>query len=258
IHQSVAHCLIQLITILRSYLSNNAPPCGPDSDSSAVFDSGLPATSPYAMLVSEDERAYAVASRLLDILESEETVNAILDHLTNSDTVTTSIAVNCIEVLIALMDKRRPETSFPVSNGDGVGGSGGTGMEFGPFFGGNLFGGGFSSSGPNEPLSGSGPNRLGTKSDLADKARIARACTNLANAVRPRLGQLHTLLQTYHPVSRLLFILVSGKYLSIMFMHKLTVWLHVKSSRPICNLNKVVRRRMPIDANISYRPVSIN
>ncbi|KAF6768189.1 hypothetical protein AHF37_07815 [Paragonimus kellicotti] len=199
IHQSVAHCLIQLITILRSYLSNNAPPCGPDSDSSAVFDSGLPATSPYAMLVSEDERAYAVAARLLDILESEETVNAILDHLTNGDTVTTSIAVNCIEVLIALMDKRRPETSFPVSNGDGVSGSRGSGMEFEPFFGGNLFGGGFSSSGPNEPLSGSGPNRSGTKSDLADKARIARARTNLANAVRPRLGQLHTLLQTYHP-----------------------------------------------------------
>ncbi|KAF8569795.1 hypothetical protein P879_03680 [Paragonimus westermani] len=197
IHQSVAHCLIQLITILRSYLSNNAPPCGPDSDSSAVFDSGLPATSPYAMLVSEDERAYVVAARLLDILESEETVNAILDRLTNSDTVTTSIAVNCIEVLIALMDKRRPETSFPVPNGDGAGGIGGSGMEMEPFLGGNLFGGGFL-SGLNEPLSGSGPTRLGTKSDLADKARIARACTNLANAVRPRLGQLHTLLQTYH------------------------------------------------------------
>ncbi|TGZ68558.1 hypothetical protein CRM22_004176 [Opisthorchis felineus] len=197
IHDSVAHCLIQSISALRNYLSTNTL-AGPDSDSSTVFESGLPATSPYAMLMTEDGLTYVAATKLLDILESEETMNAILDHLTNHQTVTTSIVVSCIDVFSAILDKRRPETGFALS-----GNGGGPGSEFEQLFGAGFFG----SSNPTFPRGGGGglfggssedPNRPGDKSELVYKTRVARASATLARACLPRVHDLHLLLQRPH------------------------------------------------------------
>ncbi|KER27630.1 hypothetical protein T265_05352 [Opisthorchis viverrini] len=198
IHDSVAHCLVQSISNLRNYLSNNSL-AGPDSDSSTVFESGLPATSPYAMLMTEDGLTYIAATKLLDILESEETINAILDHLTNHQTVTTSTVVGCIDVFSAILDKRRPETGFALS-----GSGGGPGSEFEQLFGAGFFG----SSNPTFPRGGGGgglfggssedPNRPGDKSELVYKARVARASATLARACLPRVHDLHLLLQRPH------------------------------------------------------------
>ncbi|GAA51351.1 serine/threonine-protein phosphatase 6 regulatory subunit 3 [Clonorchis sinensis] len=195
VHDSVAYCLIQSISTLRNYLSNNTL-AGPDSDSSTAFESGLPATSPYAMLMTEDGLTYIAATKLLDILESEETMNAILDHLTNHQTVTTSIVVNCIDVFSAILDKRRPETGFALS-----GSGGGPGSELEQLFGAGFFG----SSNPTFPRGGGGglfggssedPNR--DKSELVYKTRVARASATLARACLPRVHDLHLLLQRPH------------------------------------------------------------
>ncbi|KAA0201047.1 hypothetical protein FBUS_03484 [Fasciolopsis buskii] len=101
-----------LIVILRSYLVNSGH-SGPNADpTSTDFDSGLPADNSYAILISVDDASLAAAARLLDILESEETMSALLASLTENDQTTTSIVVNSIEVLVTVLDKRRPETGF--------------------------------------------------------------------------------------------------------------------------------------------------
>ncbi|CAH8584179.1 unnamed protein product [Dicrocoelium dendriticum] len=188
VHESAAHCLVQLIITLRNYIHNNAPP---NREANATFDTGLPPASPYAMLL-EDDGTYNAAVRLLDVLESEDSLNAILNHLANEATVTTSIAINCIDVLTTVMDKRKPETGFPPSER-------GPGMDLDQILGhiGN----------PSQPhpgrdshtnVSGDTPHE-GDQSDSTEQVRVAQACSNLAKACLPRLHHLHVLLQRPHP-----------------------------------------------------------
>ncbi|TPP65981.1 hypothetical protein FGIG_03987 [Fasciola gigantica] len=217
VHESAAHCLIQLILILRTYLVNNAH-SGPSADPApADFGSGLPANNPYAILMNEDEASLAAATRLLDILESEETMSALLARLTENDQATTSIVVNCIEVFVTVLDKRRPETGFSLPDGGPM-----AGMELEMWLGDNLCnpanifrtssiggpsaagsgGGSGGNASPLNPASSAGDSRLGPngtgRSESIDKIRIARASVNLARACRSRLSQLHALLQHAH------------------------------------------------------------
>lgn len=220
VHESAAHCLIQLIVILRSYLVNSAH-SGQNADpSSTDFGSGLPANNPYAILMSEDEASLAAATRLLDILESEETMSALLARLTENDQTTTSIVVNCIEVFVTVLDKRRPETGFALPDGGPI-----SGMELEMWFGDNLcnpanlfrptpISGSAAPLGPPAsaavPAAGGNASVLNSGGDSRsapngtdrpesiDKIRIARASVNLARACRSRLSQLHALLRHPH------------------------------------------------------------
>ncbi|VDP41162.1 unnamed protein product [Schistosoma mattheei] len=82
-HESAAHCLIELITVLRNYLVNN-PPNLDNSDmlvnsmttattttnnisGSSIF--GSPLNSPYSSLFDKDEETYKAAENLLNVLE---------------------------------------------------------------------------------------------------------------------------------------------------------------------------------------------
>ncbi|CAL8082965.1 unnamed protein product [Calicophoron daubneyi] len=192
VHESSAHCLVQLISILRSYLVNNAH-FGPDSDSSTAIDSGLPSNSPYAMLMNEDEATYNTATKLLDILESEETATSLLEALKDAEHVPTSVVVSCIDVFTALLDKRRPETGFSVPDANG-------GTDFELLLGGGMFGAANPSStsgafGTFPAGFGGDSGHGGGKSDTVEKIRVARASANVAKACLPRISDLHALLR---------------------------------------------------------------
>ncbi|VDP82741.1 unnamed protein product [Echinostoma caproni] len=210
VHESAAHCLIQLILILRSYLVNNVHSSPTTDPTPADFvGSGLPENNPYAILMSEDEAACAAATRLLDILESEATMSALLARLTDSDQAVTSIVVNCIEVFVTILDKRRPETGFALPDGEP-----GVGMKLEMLLGENLCNpanilrsstasGGSGLASLSNPASSGGDSRpnVANKSESIDKIRVAQASINLARACHSRLSQLHGLLQRAHEMS---------------------------------------------------------
>ncbi|CAH8865387.1 unnamed protein product [Trichobilharzia szidati] len=275
-HESAAHCLIELITVLRNYLINNplnaervnfslgtsnaTTPNGVGSSDDLLADStttnpkatnnpnyfnnnnttqltssisGLPVNSSYSthlfddFMDGDDDATYKAAENLLNTLESEETMSMLLNRILSNEQqiVTSSIVVNCVNVFMAVMDKRKPESGFPVEGG---GGAGGENAEIGSI--------GFGIPGPinndisctnkktttNTPndsavMMTNGDDDVGNKSSNdcdtssinnrqqqqqqqpIDKQHILKACENLSKACLSRLSELHKLLKTFHP-----------------------------------------------------------
>ncbi|CAH8620134.1 unnamed protein product [Heterobilharzia americana] len=258
-HESAAHCLIELITVLRNYLINNPSNITDgiilgsgiisDVDVSSTdmlanatttnhgcFNTAqtteLPFNSPYTNLFDKDEETYKAAENLLNILESEETMSMLLNRILCSENVPSSIVVNCVNVFMAVMDKRKPESCFSVGeNGETLGCE-------------SLFQGGLlrpidACSGDNNGIDKNGNNPMislqdnviidkdydmngdegnGISSNVGDtssvndvidddnnnntltidKLHILKASENLTKACLPRLSELHELLKRFH------------------------------------------------------------
>ncbi|KAA0190397.1 Serine/threonine-protein phosphatase 6 regulatory subunit 3 [Fasciolopsis buskii] len=185
VHESAAHCLIQLIVILRSYLVNSAH-SGPNADpTSTDFGSGLPANNPYAILMSEDEASLAAATRLLDILESETGFALSAGGL-----------VSGMELEMWLGDNLcNPSNLFrPTPFSGSAAPLGPSASATVPAAGGNASAVNSTSSGGDSRSAPNGTDRP----ESIDKLRIARASINLARACRSRLSQLHALLRHPH------------------------------------------------------------
>ncbi|CAH8549536.1 unnamed protein product [Schistosoma turkestanicum] len=132
-HESAAHCLIELINVLRSYLVNNAPNLESSSDmlvdstttiTSITTDnsiSSLPG-SPLnniqcvnsSSLTNDDAITYKSAENFLNILESENTMSLLFDRILLNEYVEPSVLINCVNVFMALIGKSKPESSFVV------------------------------------------------------------------------------------------------------------------------------------------------
>ncbi|VDQ06934.1 unnamed protein product [Trichobilharzia regenti] len=161
-------------------------------------------------------------------------LNRILSN--EEQIVTSSIVVNCVNVFMAVMDKRKPESGFP------VGGGAGESTETGSLI-------GYGIPGPKNDISctnnktinntsndsallmtngddavGGGGNKSSNDCDTSsinnrqqqqqqqqsvhdmnslpiDKQHISKACENLSKACLSCLSELHKLLKTFHPVS---------------------------------------------------------
>ncbi|CAH8634664.1 unnamed protein product [Schistosoma haematobium] len=235
-HESAAHCLIELITVLRNYLVNN-PPNSDNSDmivnsmttattttnnvgGSSIF--GSPLNSTYSSLFDKDEETYKAAENLLNVLESEETMSMLLNRITANEYVVPSILVSCVNVCIALIGKRKPESSFPV-------GEDGHGLDFDALIkcsgdiSSNLkcilrnntnLGNNLSSTVDNDIsdlveksnqfITSSKDDNTNTtttnnNNTVIDKLHIMKASENLIKTSLPRLNELHDFLKRFHP-----------------------------------------------------------
>ncbi|CAH8617436.1 unnamed protein product [Schistosoma margrebowiei] len=234
-HESAAHCLIELVTVLRNYLVNN-PPNLDNSDmlvnsmtavttttnnigGSSIF--GSPLNSTYSSLFDKDEETYKAAENLLNVLESEETMSMLLNRIIANEYVVPSILVSCVNVCIALIGKKKPESSFPV-------GEDGYGLDFDALIkcSGDLssnlkfilrnntnLGNNLSSTVDNHHISDlveksnqfitsskdDNTNTTNNSNTVIDKLHIMKASENLIKTSLPRLNELHDLLKRFHP-----------------------------------------------------------
>uniref|UniRef100_A0A5K4EU39 Uncharacterized protein n=1 Tax=Schistosoma mansoni TaxID=6183 RepID=A0A5K4EU39_SCHMA len=231
-HESAAYCLIELITVLRNYLVNN-PPNLDTSDTlmnsmttvtttANNIGSSSMSGSPLNSLFDKDEETYKAAENLLNVLESEETMSMLLNRITANEYVEPSILVSCVNVCMALIGKRKPESSFPVGE-DGYGG-----LDFDALI---KFSGDISNnlksilrnnsnpsndlnSGNHCPTTDNHTSDTVVKSDpfvtaskdsnnnnntVIDKLHIMKASENLIKTSLPYLDKLHDLLKRFHP-----------------------------------------------------------
>ncbi|CAH8628948.1 unnamed protein product [Schistosoma rodhaini] len=231
-HESAAHCLIELITVLRNYLVNNPPNLDTsdtlmNSMTTTTFTannigSSMMSGSPLNSLFDKDEETYKAAENLLNVLESEETMSMLLNRITANEYVEPSILVSCVNVCMALIGKKKPESSFPVGE-DGY-----SGLDFDSLI---KFSGDISNnlksilrnnSNPSNDLNSgnhcpttdnhtsdtvgkSDPFVTASKDDnnnnntVIDKLHIMKASENLIKTSLPYLDKLHDLLKRFHP-----------------------------------------------------------
>ncbi|KAK4468865.1 hypothetical protein MN116_007572 [Schistosoma mekongi] len=245
-HESAAHCLIELIVVLRNYLINNPLTL----DTNEMPDNSATATTPTTTGItthnhdgnnsrnlsglsldssfSNNEETYKAAENLLNILESEETMSLIFNRILSNEYVLPSIMASCVNVFMAVMGKKKPESCLTFSED-------GQAINFEALLKtlnhkntNELYSGDISTN-FNASFHNSNVNKINNQNDVncisntnsrindnavrlnqfdelsrdsttsIDKLHIMKASENLIKACLPRLPELHDLLQRFHP-----------------------------------------------------------
>lgn len=182
-HQEAsAHCLCELISVYRNFVENNAPENWDNdgSSSDAVF-TGMPHCDAEA-----DAQMYQGSLAMLDIIESEATLNILFDHMLAGESPSAAVISNCVEVLLVTLSKAKHAGSMQGGAPDELVGPGG--LSLGMF----------------SPAT-AGRNFICNRSPSAAASAVLVERLNIVtqhaiSAIIPRLNSLHDLLK--HPAEQ--------------------------------------------------------